>query len=489
MQAHRLLGFRLALSVFLVTCRLSAQAVPSTPTGASASKPAQSAHLDPGKDAVLTSLSGSLEHVTAEVGRAVVQIFARSYVPGTDSDSSDQLLTSQNSSGSGVLLTPDGYILTNAHVVSGARSLRVELSSDLSLRQPEAKRPGRAMPAKVIGVDRATDLAVVKIDRQDLPYLTLGNSRELKQGQIVLAMGNPLGLENSVSMGVVSAVARQVKSDDFMFYIQTDAPINPGNSGGPLVDTDGHVVGINTFILTQSGGSEGIGFAIPSNIAKLVYTQLRRFGHVHRAELGIMGETITPQMADALDLPVGHGVVISDVEKDSPADQAGLQADDIILALNGRTTATQRQLQFDIFRQGPGSDITLTVQRGEQRMQLIAHPIEKSDPFDALADISDPQKNVITQIGIIGLDITPKIAAMVSDLRRPAGVLVAASSGGQPYDNGGLKSADVIFSVNRKVINSVAELRSALAPMKTGDSVVLLVQRSGTLVYVTLDIE
>ena len=195
---------------------------------------------------------------------------------------------------------------------------------------------------------------MIKIDRKNLPYLVLGDSRELKQGQVVLALGNPRGLENSVSMGIVSAVARQLNSDDFMVYIQTDAPINPGNSGGPLINTEGQVVGINTMILTQSGGSEGIGFAIPSSIAKLIYTQLRRYGHVHRAELGLVTETISAVMADGLELPVDHGVIVSDVDKDGPADHAGVQADDIILALNKRPVTTPRQLEFNVYRQGPG---------------------------------------------------------------------------------------------------------------------------------------
>ena len=441
--------------------------------------------------ALLQQFSDSLEGVASHVGRAVVQIFARSYVPVQDAASSDQLLTSQNSSGSGVILTPDGYILTNSHVVAGARSLRVQFSTtrERMISGASGPRSGRAVSATVVGVDRITDLAVIKVDQTNLPYLTLGNSTELKQGQIVLALGNPLGLENSVSMGIVSAVARQLKPEDFMVYIQTDAPINPGNSGGPLVDTEGHVVGINTFILTQSGGSEGIGFAIPSNIAKLVYTQLRRYGHVHRAELGIMAETITPAMADGLELPVANGVIVSDVDKDGPGYSAGLQPDDIILAVNNRPVMSPRQLELNVYRQGPGSEITLTVQRGEERINLFAKPEEHSDPIDTLADLADPSKNVVAELGIIGIDITPKVAALISDLRRPAGVLVAASTAAHPYSVGGLKTGDVIFSVNRKIISSVAELKSAVNGLKSGDPAVLLVQRDENLVYVALEID
>ena len=457
--------------------------LPSTP--AAVTKP------DASRTALLQQFSDSLEGVTSHVGRAVVQIFARSYVPVQDATSSDQLLTSQNSSGSGVILTPDGYILTNSHVVAGARSLRVEFSipRDRATSGSNEPRMGRAVPATVVGIDRITDLAVIKVDKSNLPYLTFGNSSELRQGQVVLALGNPLGLENSVTMGIVSAVARQLKPDDFMDYIQTDAPINPGNSGGPLVDTEGRVVGINTFILTQSGGSEGIGFAIPSNIARLVYTQLRRYGHVHRADLGLTAETITPAMADGLELPVDHGVIVSDVDKDGPAYHAGLQPDDIILAVNNRTVVSPRQLELNVYRQGPGSEITLTIQRGDQRMNLFAKPEEHSDPIDTLADLADPQKNVVPELGIIGIDITPKVAALITDLRRPAGVLVAASTAAHPYSPSGLKTGDVIFSVNRKVVGTVDELKTAVNGLKSGDPAVLLVQRDDSLVYVALEID
>ncbi len=462
-------------------------AVPPVPP----QNPALNAKPDPSKAALLQQLSTSLEGVTAQVGRAVVQIFARSYVPSQEAGNSDQLLTSQNSSGSGVLLTADGYILTNAHVVSGARSLRVQLSNVQDRRTDEAqiKHLGRSLAATVVGIDRGTDLALIKIDRNNLPYLSLGDSSKLKQGQIVLALGNPLGLENSVSMGVVSAVSRQLKPDDFMSYVQTDAPINPGNSGGPLVDTEGHVVGIDTFILTQSGGSEGIGFAIPSNIARLVYTQLRKYGHVHRAELGIVAQAVSPAMADGLELSTDYGVIVSDVNKDSPGDHAGLKADDIIVAINGRRVTTPRQLEYNLYRQDPGSTITLTVQRGEQRMDLFATPEEHPDPFDALADLADPTKNIVPPLGIIGLDITPKIAGLLSDMRRPAGVLVAASTASRPYSVSGLKTGDLIYSVNRKVVNSVDELRTVVNGLHSGDPAVLLVQREDNLVYVALELE
>src|SRR5580704_17542040 len=216
----------------------------------------------------LKDLSSSYESLAGRVRPAVVQIFSTGYAAAEEGagNNASSLLSTQRSTGSGVILSPDGYIITNNHVVQGARKIEVRLPASSAARQMESM-----IPAKLVGTDRETDLAVIKIDRKDLPTLTLGDSNDLHQGQIVMAFGNPLGLEGSVSMGIVSSVARQIKPDAAMTYIQTDTAINPGNSGGPLVDTDGRVIGINTFILSQSGGSEGIGFAIPGDIVHSVY--------------------------------------------------------------------------------------------------------------------------------------------------------------------------------------------------------------------------
>ncbi len=314
---------------------------------------------NPEKMDVLKQLSSSFEDVSQHCGQAVVQIFARSYVPAEGTSSGGELLTAEDSSGSGIILSPDGYILTNAHVVKGARAVKVQLNMRMTADTRDAGERGRshALTGTIVGIDHDSDLAVVKVDRRDLPYLSFGDSDELKQGQIVLALGNPLGLDNSVSMGVVSAVSRQIKPDDPMVYIQTDTPINPGNSGGPLVDTDGHVIGINTFILTQSGGSEGIGFAIPGNIARDVYQQLKTQGHVHRAQLGIVGQTITPDMAAGLKLETDHGVIISDLEPDGPAARAGIQVDDIVTGMNGRSIVSLHQMEARVFLVPPGTKL------------------------------------------------------------------------------------------------------------------------------------
>ncbi len=450
---------------------------------------AQEVKPSPQKMDVLKQLSRSLEDVTQQSGRAVVQIFVRSYVTNESEDSNGELLTAQNSSGSGIILSSDGYILTNAHVVRGAHSVKVQLNF---VMENEARKSGdrtfnRPIPGKLIGVDRDTDLAVVKIDRNNLPYLKFGNSDDLKQGEIVLALGNPLGLDNSVSLGVVSAVSRQVKADDPMVYIQTDAPINPGNSGGPLINIDGDVIGLNTFILTQSGGSEGIGFAIPSKIAAQVYAQLKAKGHVHRAQLGLVGQTITPEMAEGLSLELDHGIIVSDVQPDGPADHSGLEADDIITGIDGRPVSSLSQLEARVYRLEPGTKVSLQIQRGETSIELPVITAEQSGAeLDALADLVDPIDNLVEELGIVGLDLTPQVVKLMPDLRRPVGVVVAARKANAPFTGPALQVGDVIYSVNRQTVAGVAQLRSLLKTIKPGNAAVLLVERTGRLIYVPL---
>jgi len=299
-----------------------------------------------------------------------------------------------------------------------------------------------------VGIDRDSDLAVLKIDQTGLPYLRLGDSDTLRQGQIVMAFGNPLGLENSVSMGVVSSVARQIKPDDTMIYIQTDAPINPGNSGGPLVDADGRVVGINTFILSQSGGSEGLGFAIPSNIVKNSYTQIKAEGHVHRSEIGVFAQSITPPLATGLRLSQDWGVLLSDVTPDGPADQAGLKIGDIVVSLNGKLMTNARQLDVNLYRYSVGQKVNLEVLRGGSKLTYAVPVTQREDDPQRFADMVDPTKNVVPKLGILGIAIDRKVAELLPELRNSYGVVVAARGGDTPYTGDSLQLGDVIYSVN-----------------------------------------
>jgi serine protease Do len=399
------------------------------------------------------------------------------------------MITRQRATGSGVILSSDGYILTNGHVVTNARRVRVRLATEGSAGHSKMEPAGKILDARVVGIDRDTDLAVIKIEKTGLNTLPLGDSDTLRQGQLVMAFGNPLGLENSVSMGIVSSVARQIKPDDFMVYIQTDAPINPGNSGGPLVDADGNVMGINTFIFSQSGGSEGLGFAIPSNIIKNVFEQLRDAGHVHRGEIGVFAQSVTPPLAAALTLPQDWGVMLSDVTPDGPADKAGLKGGDIVLSLNGKTIESARQLDVNLYRYKLGDKVNVQVLRGDEKLTFPVAVSERDDDPQRFADMVDPVKNIVPQLGILGIAIDKNVTQLLPDLRRSIGVVVAARAGESPYSGDSLNLGDVIYEVNGTPVSSVEALRAALDKLKENDPLALLVERDGRLLYITMQIE
>ncbi len=422
----------------------------------------------------------------------MVQIYSTGYATSEESESTTaSLLSKQHSTGSGIVLSEDGYILTNAHVVKGARRIQVRLPSAMEAagRNVTMQPEGKLIDAKLVGLDRDIDIAVVKIDRKGLPFLTFGDSNRLHQGELVMAFGSPLGLESSVSMGVVSSVARALHPDDMMVYIQTDAPINPGNSGGPLVDSQGHVIGINTFILTQSGGSEGLGFAIPASIVKSVYSQIRKEGHVHRGRIGVHVQTITPGMASGINLPQDWGVIVADVQPDGPADKAGVKIGDIIRTLNGKVMHDARQLELEIFRYPMRQKVTLEIQRGTDHLSLDVPVISAADDPTRFADLVNPEDNLIPRLGILGIEIDKRLAAMLPDLRNSYGIVVAAGSTTDLSSGTGLNPGDVIYSVNGIPVSTVAVLKSKLAEYKAGEPVVMQVERSGVLMYVTIELE
>jgi serine protease Do len=447
----------------------------------------------------LRELSDSIETLSRTVSPAVVQVFSTGYTLGDEEGeagaaTSAGLVTRQRSSGSGVVLSADGYIVTNNHVVRNARRIRVQLVSPPDEPGAGAQRMhahGKLLEATVVGVDREADLAVLKVDAgAKLPTLKLADSDNLRQGQMVLAFGNPLGLENSVSIGVVSSVGRQIKPDDPMVYIQTDASINPGNSGGPLLDSDGNVVGINTFILSQSGGSEGIGFAIPSNIVRNVYEQIRKDGHVHRGEIGATVQSITPELAAGLDLKQDSGVILGDVTPDGAADKAGLKAGDIVLSLNSRPMTNAREFQTALYGFALNQTINMEVLRDTQKIPAQVKVSERDDDPFRFLDLVKPEENRVGKLGIVGVPITKEIAKLLPETRKQYGVIVAARTGDAEYSGqGGLKLGDVIYSVNTTPVSSLDALRSAVNGLKAADPLVLQIERDGALMYLTLSEE
>jgi serine protease Do len=443
----------------------------------------------------LRQTSHMLEDLAARVGPAVVEIITLGYA---NSDLADDergvLVAPSRGSGSGVIVDAEGYIVTNAHVIEGARRIQVEIATpsgaDDSAHHSVLQPRSRLVPAKVVAVDDETDLAVIKVAEKGLPTLDFADSEEVRPGQLVLAFGSPMGLNSSVSLGVISAVARQLESDDPMIYIQTDAPINPGNSGGPLVDMDGHVVGINTLILSQSGGNEGLGFAAPSNIVRNVVQQIRKYGRVRRGEIGVRAQTITPLLADGLKLPRTSGVILSDVFSDTPAFRAGLKPGDIVLSLDGKAMENGRQLQVNLYSRAVGDTVRLEVQRGTQTMPVLVQVAERDDDPTRFTPLVAPDEPYIERLGILGITLDTKSASLLSDIRIGTGVVVAATSMDLvPNAEGQLKPGDLIHALNGASIKAVAELRSGVERLKVGDAAVLQVERDGELLYIAVRIE
>ncbi|HET7293687.1 MAG TPA: trypsin-like peptidase domain-containing protein [Vicinamibacteria bacterium] len=436
----------------------------------------------------LARFNGDLQDLIARVKPAVVQVLVRGYAAPVGAAEA-ALLPRQFSAGSGVVLDPDGYVVTNAHVVHGARTVQVLLPSARDDGRSVLKSRGRPVGAQVVGVDRETDIAVLKVAETGLVALPLGDSESVRQGQVVLALGSPLGLEDSVSLGVVSAVARQLEPEHPMIYIQTDASINRGNSGGPLVDTEGRVIGINTLILSQSGGSEGIGFAAPAHIVGSVYEQIRQSGRVRRGEIGARAQTITPVLARGLGLPRDRGVVIADVKTGSAAQRAGLGIGDVVLSIDGKPLENARQLDVNLYRRTPGTSVSLAVLRGATLHPIVVTVGERPRDRQRLLDRVSPERNLVPRLGLLALDLDEEVQAMVGPLRAQAGVVVAASQADAlPFEDG-IEAGDVIYSVNASPVADIAQLRAAIDALKPGAGAVLQVERDGQLRFVAVSVE
>jgi serine protease Do len=441
----------------------------------------------------LAELSRSIEDLSDQVSPAVVQVFASGFRVNPEGGSSDPgLISKTRNVGSGVVMDSEGHVLTNAHVIAGAAAVEVVLPALFeagSPRQSILKGRGKRFSAEVVGVDSDTDLAVLKIPEKGIPFLTFGDSDHVRQGQLVLAFGSPLGLENSVTMGVVSATARQLRPEDPMIYIQTDTPINPGNSGGPLVDLQGRVVGINTFILSQSGGSEGIGFAAPSNIARNVFTQLRKSGQVRRGGIDVYAQSISPELAQGLNLANDWGVILGDVFPGGSADRAGLKEGDVILTLNGKVMENARQLEVNIYRHAIGERISLEVLRGADKLKVdVAVAARDPDPERFSASVS-VEKNRVQRLGVLGITLDAKTARELAPLRKHEGVLVAARVATSFPGEEQLLPGDVIYAVGRTPVKDLEGLRSSVGALDAGKPVVVQLERQGKVRYLAVWLE
>jgi Do/DeqQ family serine protease len=369
----------------------------------------------------------------------------------------------QRALGSGVMVTTDGYILTNNHVVDGADDIKVDFAD------------GRTLTAKVIGTDKPSDLAVLKVNGSDFKAIALGNSDTVKVGDVVLAVGNPLGVGETVTMGIISAKNRSTSGDgSYEDFLQTDAPINHGNSGGALVNTKGELVGINSQILSSNDGNIGIGFAIPANMAKNVMEQLRISGKVTRAQLGVTVQTVSSDMAQSLGLTQPGGVIISGVTKESAADRAGLQQGDVIRAFNGQPVRDMNTLRNRVAASGPGSAADVTIVRDGSEKHVTVQ-LEKLNPEKLARNDHDGSSDRGDDKSALGVAIQPSDKGLVVQDVDPDGRAADA----------GIQRGDVIETVNRQAVKTIDELRTALKKTNNRPALVLI-HRDDADIFVTV---
>jgi serine protease Do len=436
----------------------------------------------------LSATSEGLQALSRQVRGAIVEIEVSKVGGLRQSPYGRAELDEQRSGGSGFIVDADGYIITNAHVVAGANQVRVQLATPPPPPPGEEsilRKRGERLEATVVGIDTETDVAVLKVPGADYPTLPFGDSDALRSGQLVVAFGAPMGLSNSASLGVVSATARQMQAGDPMIYVQTDASINPGSSGGPLVNTRGEVVGINTFIVSNSGASSGVGFAGPSNIVNAVYEQIRAHGRVRRGIIGVNAQTLTRELTDAMDIDGPYRVILADVLPGSPAERAGLRAGDIITRLNGKPMRNGRQFHVNIYG-ALGSLAQLEVVRGDTVFETGVRVVQRDDQRAQFAALADPQDHLVRPLGILALPLTDRISSVLTNRRLSTGAVVAASN--QPPTPWGdrLQVGDVIYTVDGQSIDGPERLRTALEATGSGTTIVAHVLREGTMRYLVL---
>lgn len=432
------------------------------------------------------ALQHHLEELTTTALPAVVHIEVSGYgrLGDEENDSKTQMLAREHSSGSGVIVSPDGYILTAYHVIEGARTVRVELNK--SEKKCKHEPFSKSFRAQVVGGFKEADIAVLRIDDRNLPSVPFADSGSLKQGQIVAEFGSPEGLANSLSTGVVSAVARQIEPDDPMTYVQTDAAQAPGSSGGPLLDMNGELVGIVVFSLTDRGKHEGLGFAVPVVMAKFVFEQVREHGSVRRVGLGYEVQGVTPLLASALHLPIRAGVMVTGAPPEAPAQMEMLQAGDVIVSINGEEISTIPQLHWVLLHKQVGDRVQIEFWRQSKTLStqitLSAIPSDDTDPLPA----TGVEQNRVAKLGIMA--VSSKKDGIRASKASGSGVMVTGRIRGSesPVD---LNVGDVIHSVNAVPVRSVSELRDLLSRSEPGDAVALELERNGKPMYVAFEME
>ncbi|MBC8413238.1 MAG: DegQ family serine endoprotease [Nitrospira sp.] len=386
----------------------------------------------------------------------------------------------EESLGSGVLVSPDGFIITNNHVVEKADKIKVTMYNK------------ETYIGKIIGTDPKTDLAVIKISAENLPAINWGDSDTLQVGEFVLAFGNPYSLGHTVTMGIVSAVGRaNVGIADYEDFIQTDAAINPGNSGGPLVSAKGELIGINTAIFSRTGGYQGIGFAVPSNMAHAVMTQLIKQGKVTRGWLGITIQNLTPELADEFHLLSPSGAIVTDIFKNSPAEKSGMQRGDIIIEVNDKTIENVETLRNVVAQSTVDSEMILKVIRNGKTVELTTRVSEfPSDIARTMPDSHEEPalKEENSLAGFSVMNLTREIAKQLGLSRNESGVVVVNIENGSPAENAGLKKGDVIQEINKKRVSDLTTFNKLTKNTREGDTLLLFINRSGNKFYITFKI-
>ncbi len=396
--------------------------------------------------------------------------FFRRFAPQIPREQESQSL------GSGFIISSDGYIMTNAHVVDSADKITVRLTDKREFR------------AKVIGVDKRTDVALLKIDATGLPKLTAGDPNKLKVGEWVIAIGSPFGFDNSVTAGIVSAKGRSLPQDNFVPFIQTDVAINPGNSGGPLFNMDEEVVGINSQIYTRSGGSMGLSFAIPIDVAMQVADQLRSGGKVTRGRIGVTIQELTRELAESFGLSKPNGALISSVEKNAPADKAGIQASDVILSFDGKPVNSSNDLPRMVAAVKPGTKVVVELWRKGETKKVTVEVAEMPEDGKLARTGKKPSEDGAETVSRLGISVMELNAEQLEELQVVGGLLVQDVRGSAARA-AGLHQGDVLLAIGNIQIRSLAQFNELLKQVPNGRNVALLVRRGDNALYVAIKLD